>query len=260
MNNIKEQIRAEIEQRKEFYKTLATAAAEKNLHNTMEANELLVRQCDSLLAFIDSLTDEQPSKDLDDEVHRFFEDCIDVHDAKIYGVNERVIPVVCYELTARHFAKWGEENAYKTIMKKADEVRDKKFDTDYEVKFEPAAGFDSGCVNVYHKDKLVGQYVEPKEEKPSQSLEEAAEEYEKNHTYQRYDGGGFTPEYNATLAEAFQAGAQWQAKQGYSLEYVIRYAWGVSDTSTESKKATLSFPLPADIYDGDRVIIQIRKK
>lgn len=37
-------------------------------------------------------------------------------------------------------------------------------------------------------------------------LEEAAEEYEKRHTYQRYDGGGLTPEYDATLAEAFIAG------------------------------------------------------
>ena len=34
-------------------------------------------------------------------------------------------------------------------------------------------------------------------------LEEAAGEYEKKHTYQRYDGGGLTPEYDATLAEAF---------------------------------------------------------
>ena len=40
-------------------------------------------------------------------------------------------------------------------------------------------------------------------EKPvPNDLEEAAEEYEKNHTYQRYDGGGLTPEYNATLAES----------------------------------------------------------
>jgi len=37
-------------------------------------------------------------------------------------------------------------------------------------------------------------------------IEEAADEYEKKHTYQRYDGGGLTPEYNATLAEAFIAG------------------------------------------------------
>ena len=48
--------------------------------------------------------------DLDEEVHRFFDDCIDVHETKLYGnISERVIPLVCYELTARHFAKWGEK-------------------------------------------------------------------------------------------------------------------------------------------------------
>lgn len=97
-------------------------------------------------------------------------------------------------------------------------------------------------------------------EKEQTIIEKAAEEYEIEHTYQRYDGGGFTPKYNATLAEAFLAGAEWQAKQGYSLEYIIQYAWGVSDTSTESKKVTLSFLLPADIIEGDKIIIQIRKK
>lgn len=44
-------------------------------------------------------------------------------------------------------------------------------------------------------------------EKPvPNDLEEAADEYEKKHTYQRYDGGGLTPEYDATLTEAFIAG------------------------------------------------------
>ena len=42
-----------------------------------------------------------------------------------------------------------------------------------------------------------------------QEWEEAAKEYEKEHTYQRYDGGGLTPEYDTTLAEAFIAGAEW---------------------------------------------------
>lgn len=44
-------------------------------------------------------------------------------------------------------------------------------------------------------------------------LEEAAGEYEREHTYQRYDGGGLTPEYDATLAEAFIVGADWGRKQ-----------------------------------------------
>lgn len=44
-----------------------------------------------------------------------------------------------------------------------------------------------------------------------EDLEEAADEYEKKHTYQLYDGGGFTtPEYDATPADAFIAGAEWQ--------------------------------------------------
>lgn len=50
-------------------------------------------------------------------------------------------------------------------------------------------------------------------EAPDNSLEEAAEKYEKGHTYQRYDVGGLTTEYDATLAEAFITGAQWQKEQ-----------------------------------------------
>lgn len=49
------------------------------------------------------------SNDLDEEIHRFFDECIETHDAKIYGVNERVITVDCYELIAHHFAKWAEK-------------------------------------------------------------------------------------------------------------------------------------------------------
>ena len=49
--------------------------------------------------------------------------------------------------------------------------------------------------------------------KEQMSLEEAAGKYEKKHTYQRYDGGGLTPEYDETLAEAFIAGAKWQKEQ-----------------------------------------------
>lgn len=53
---------------------------------------------------------KQSCDNLDDEIHRFFADCIDVHEAKLYGnTSERVIPVDCYEMTARHFAKWSEK-------------------------------------------------------------------------------------------------------------------------------------------------------
>ena len=99
-------------------------------------------------------------------------------------------------------------------------------------------------------------FLDTLSEEPDKGLEEAAETHVKN----KYC---LTKLLGAEIREAvndFIAGAEWQAQQGYSLEYVIQYAWGVSDTSTESKKATLSFPLPADIFEGDRVIIQIRKK
>ena len=52
------------------------------------------------------------------------------------------------------------------------------------------------------------------DEKPVPAdLEEVANGYEKKHTYQRYDGGGLTPEYDATLAEAFIDGVKWQNEQ-----------------------------------------------
>lgn len=117
--------------------------------------------------------------------------------------------------TARHFAEWGEKNAYKVIMKKADEVRDKMFDTDYEVKIEPAAGFDFGCVNVYHEGKLVGQYVEPKEgKKLSEGLEEAARLYAIPHYMKDIDVEHIEDyPYDSGLEAAFIAGAEWQKEK-----------------------------------------------
>lgn len=63
MNNI-DKIRQEIESRIAFSEKCANAACEKNLHNTLEANELLIRQYKSLLAFINTLSEEKPSEDL----------------------------------------------------------------------------------------------------------------------------------------------------------------------------------------------------
>ena len=63
--------------------------------------------------FNKAMKEQKPlTDDLDQEVHRFFEECITVHDAKIYGVEERVIPVDCYEVTARHFASWQKKQDY----------------------------------------------------------------------------------------------------------------------------------------------------
>jgi len=69
-------------------------------------------------------------------------------------------------------------------------------------------------------------------DKIDKSLEEAANEYEKKHTYQRYDGGGFTPEYDATLAEAVIFGAKWQKEQMMS-KAVEGYVAVDSDTGSK---------------------------
>ena len=65
----------------------------------------------SIFAWLEKQKEQKTpmSNDLDEEIERFFDECIEAHDSKIYGVNEQVITVDCYELTARHFAEWGEK-------------------------------------------------------------------------------------------------------------------------------------------------------
>ena len=53
-----ELIKAEIERLITYHDNLANEAAEKGLNNTMEANDLLVRQYKNFLAFINSLPEE----------------------------------------------------------------------------------------------------------------------------------------------------------------------------------------------------------
>ena len=93
-------------------------------------------------------------------------------------------------------------------------------------------------------------------EAPDNSLEEAAEKYEKEHTYQRYDGGGLTPEYDATLAEAFIAGAQWQKEQMMkeAVEgYITLTLEGVRTVAATIKEED-------NIGIGDKVRVIILKK
>lgn len=47
----------------------------------------------------------------------------------------------------------------------------------------------------------------------SEELEKAALEYETDNTIQTYDGGGLSPMEVVSLAEAFEAGANWQKEQ-----------------------------------------------
>lgn len=74
---------------------------------------------DAMLAECRGYDEEKSGKPMnpdgvDEEVHRFFEECIEVHEVPLYGkVKEGVITVDCYEITARHFAKWGAEHLKK---------------------------------------------------------------------------------------------------------------------------------------------------
>ncbi len=71
MSNI-DKIKSRIEDRLAFAEKCAEAACEKNLHNALEANEMLIRQYKSLLAFIDSLPEEKSSEDLEKEIGKVF--------------------------------------------------------------------------------------------------------------------------------------------------------------------------------------------
>ena len=64
-------------------------------------------------------------------------------------------------------------------------------------------------------------------EESDKNLEKAAEEYEKKHTYQRYDSSGLTPEYDAMLAESFNAEVEWQKEQRMrdAVEAEIQMQW-----------------------------------
>lgn len=87
-----------------------------------------------------------------------------------------------------------------------------------------------------------------------EELNKAAEEYTNARSWAKENY--LTP----YIREAFIAGAKWAMEQGLSIEFVAQYEFGVSDTSTASKRCTLTFPLPANIVEGDKVIVQIRKK
>jgi len=84
------------------------------------------------------------ANDLDEEIHRFFDDCVDVHEAKLYGnISERVIPVDCYEITARHFAKWGEKQKEQEPIELSD---------DFEVALEEFLMNTDSSSNTYKED------------------------------------------------------------------------------------------------------------
>ena len=116
-------------------------------------------------------------------------------------------------------------------------------------------------------------FIDSLQEEPDKTLEDAAEEYEKEHTYQRYDGGGLTPEYDATLAESFIAGAKWQAEQDdrdvvfwkgmqHAIEGMKKDAVEgvIIDSGFDDGTAFVTMNIPDRRYDrGDKVKLIIIK-
>jgi hypothetical protein len=94
-------------------------------------------------------------------------------------------------------------------------------------------------------------------------IEGAANEYEKKHTYQRYDGGGFTQEYDATLAEAVIFGAKWQKEQdekGLSEKIAAAYQLGLADKEKQMMKNAKDGWIDEEcvivLNDGTRIDLQ----
>ena len=120
--------------------------------------------------------------------------------------------------TANHYtieaeARWSEANYILGILDSLQQEQSEQFMAKLQKSLE--AGHESIKSSLADID-AVGEVLSSLgtfDKEHDKRLEIASEEYEKKHTYQRYDGGGFTPEYDATLAEAFQAGKEWKEEQ-----------------------------------------------
>ncbi len=65
---------AEIKRRIKECDKLASAAADNNLSNTQQANELLIRQYTNLLHFLDSIEVKEIHEDIDVDLNPIFEE------------------------------------------------------------------------------------------------------------------------------------------------------------------------------------------
>ena len=92
-------------------------------------------------------------------------------------------------------------------------------------------------------------------------LDEAAEEYTDNPnnyaTWTEHFGAFDTVDDIALVEKAFKAGAKWMAEQGWHEEAVIK---GSEDVVWLNYGVELPIDLAKYFKDGDKVIVQIRKK
>lgn len=202
-------------------------------------------------------------------------------------------PFISGELGARE-KEMGEVMAYKNILSVLSdlekECEEKPTNIDFEQELYKHFGqvkdftlgmqigkyfYELGCRRTAEKYDEIEHKRQRAEEETLNDLEEASQEYEKKHTYQRYDGGGFTPEYDATPGEAFIAGAQWQKAQSnkeLSEKIAAAYQLGLADKEKQIMKEAVegavsakfgTISIPHNIYekyDGQKVKLIIVKE
>ena len=156
------------------------------------------------ISFLDTLESEKSMNQdgLDEEVHRFFEDCIEVYEVPLYGkVKEEVITADCYEITARHFAQWGAEHIRENedvefdsqifgkvmsdilaVYKEPSNPEEEPFDYEWTIARQ---FYELGCRRTAEKYDRIEYNQQRVDESVPADLKEAAKNYEHNRVYQR---------------------------------------------------------------------------
>ena len=99
----KELIANELKRRIDFCNKIADACAEGNLHNSLEANELLIRQYENLLYFLNSL--EVKEVDLEEEMNKEWNKCEPIDEGM--GLEIASIEHEQFDNIAKHFYELG---------------------------------------------------------------------------------------------------------------------------------------------------------
>jgi len=122
---------------------------------------------------------------------------------------------------------------------------------------EGIEGWEREKLIALHFAKWGAEHLADARKTSPRDLEEAADEYEKKHTYQRYDGGGFTPEYDATLAEAVIFGAKWQKEQMIKDAISCKVFWhdGPLLDYTQEQQDNALERIGANVGDKVKIII-----
>lgn len=97
-------------------------------------------------------------------------------------------------------------------------------------------------------------FLDTLSEEPSENLEEAAETFNREDAARMWDYEDKTE--GEIVEAAFKAGAEWMAGQGVSWEDIMTYYDGFLLYGKDER----AFTMEEDFNEGDKVIVQIRKK